>query len=401
MKALTALLLALLASAALADVTGPTTGTFPTQIVSPTTGQCLMYTGLLWANSACAGGGGGSLPIGCTSGQYPANTGVPNTWGCFGPPLTQANSTTVTADTTTTPGSVYFNALGYHGVDFASLGNGLVKNTTSTGVPTIATACTDFAGLACTNTFTIVQNNILSGQTGNTFALAHVFENNTAAASGQQQFVCEQLTGFGWNTTTPASNEADWIICNTPTQGTAVAPGLVFRSQVAGGGYTTQMTLGDAGAAGDLIIPNTMKAGAFTASASSVPAGASIYSGATNVLSFASNGVFSGSIDVNHHWKFGSTSAPTISSGACGTGTNGTISGNDQGGTITIASATTSTCAITFALAYSATPHLVILQAANSAAATAVSGEFISALSTTGFTITGTLASTTWYYVVQ
>lgn len=90
----------------------------------------------------------------CATGQYSsANSNTPGDWKCNGPPLTQANSTTITADTTTTPGSVYFNALGYGGVSFASLGTGIVKNTTATGVPSIALACTDYPGLSCANIF--------------------------------------------------------------------------------------------------------------------------------------------------------------------------------------------------------------------------------------------------------
>ncbi len=99
--------------------------------------------------------------------------------------------------------------------------------------------------------------------------------------------------------------------------------------------------------------------------------------------------------------RLGGSAASSISSGACGTGTNGTIAGTNTAGKITIASATTTTCAITFGTTYAATPLAVNLQAANAGAATATANEYVSALSTTGFTITATaLASTTWYYTV-
>jgi hypothetical protein len=100
--------------------------------------------------------------------------------------------------------------------------------------------------------------------------------------------------------------------------------------------------------------------------------------------------------------RFSASAAASIASGACGTGTNGTISGTNTAGKITISTATATSCAITFGTTFGATPLAVHLQAANSGAATELSSEYISALSTSGFTITATaLASTTWYYSVS
>jgi hypothetical protein len=99
--------------------------------------------------------------------------------------------------------------------------------------------------------------------------------------------------------------------------------------------------------------------------------------------------------------RFGGSAAASIASGACGTGTNGAITGTNSAGKITISSGAATTCAITFGTTFASTPLAVHLQAANSGAATATANEYVSALSTTGFTITATaLASTTWYYTV-
>ena len=127
-----------------------------------------------------------------------------------------------------------------------------------------------------------------------------------------------------------------------------------------------------------------------------------IYSNVSGTLNFASSSTAAGAVDATQHWRLGGASSPTIASGACGTGTNGVLtSGNDQAGLITIGASATTTCAITFANAFATAPRAVSLQPANAAAAAALTGEYISALSTSGFTITGVLASTTWYYWVQ
>lgn len=52
--------LLLLVAPAFADVTGPATGTIPTNVNSPSDGQCLVYSGtsLVWQNAPCGSGSG-------------------------------------------------------------------------------------------------------------------------------------------------------------------------------------------------------------------------------------------------------------------------------------------------------------------------------------------------------
>jgi hypothetical protein len=93
-------------------------------------------------------------------------------------------------------------------------------------------------------------------------------------------------------------------------------------------------------------------------------------------------------------------SVPTIASGACGTTTNGTISGSNQAGKITIGSATTTACAVSFSATLTVAPVSCTFSPANAtAAAIGTTVPYISAISTGGFTLTGSvLASTNWYY---
>jgi hypothetical protein len=91
---------------------------------------------------------------------------------------------------------------------------------------------------------------------------------------------------------------------------------------------------------------------------------------------------------------------PTIASGACGTGTNGTIAGTDLSGKITIGAVATTDCAVTFGETFAAAPAACTFSPADSASAGVGVLPYISAIGTTGFTLSGTaLASTSFYYV--
>lgn len=177
----------------------------------------------------------------------------------------------------------------------------------------------------------------------------------------------------------------------------AVTAGPVYATTLsAGGGGFSVSSNGSATTTQLLSIP---KWTINSTGCSAVGAGACGETG--NVLDLYSGSLLSIQLDLHQHARIGGVAAATIASGACGTGSNGTISGNDQSGVITIGAATTTTCAISFANQFATVARSVHLTAANAGAATAISGEYVSALSTSGFTITGTLASTTWYYWVQ
>lgn len=91
--------------------------------------------------------------------------------------------------------------------------------------------------------------------------------------------------------------------------------------------------------------------------------------------------------------------AATIASGACGASTNGTITGNNNYGKITIASATATTCTVTFATVLPVAPTACLISAANATAIGALVLPFVSSISTAGFVVTGSvLASATFYY---
>ena len=93
---------------------------------------------------------------------------------------------------------------------------------------------------------------------------------------------------------------------------------------------------------------------------------------------------------------------PTIASGACGATTNGVItSGTNQAGLITIGSAATTTCTVSFSATLAAVPNAcVVFPASSGAAATGTTVAYVSAVTTGHFVITGSaLASTAYYYL--
>jgi hypothetical protein len=91
--------------------------------------------------------------------------------------------------------------------------------------------------------------------------------------------------------------------------------------------------------------------------------------------------------------------APTIGSGACGTGSNGTITGTNQAGKITIGASATVTCTVSFSATITAPNACVLFPGNAAAAATGTTVAYVSTINTTTFVVTGSaLANTIYYY---
>lgn len=119
------------------------------------------------------------------------------------------------------------------------------------------------------------------------------------------------------------------------------------------------------------------------------PSGSGVVLRQTNPVIAGAN--FSGQL-------YSTNGTPTITSGSCGTGANGTVAGTYQSGEVTIGSATTTSCEVTFSPALPQNPGACIITAVNAAAAAAAAR--VSAWSATGLIINAAaLASTTFNYV--
>ncbi|MGO9744440.1 MAG: hypothetical protein ACLPN5_23545 [Roseiarcus sp.] len=97
-----------------------------------------------------------------------------------------------------------------------------------------------------------------------------------------------------------------------------------------------------------------------------------------------------------------STSAPpSIAANACGSTTQGSVSGADTDGKLTVGTASVTSCAVSFSGTLPNAPRAVVLTPANSTAAGST-GAYVSAISTTSWTLSGTaLSGAAYYYHVE
>ena len=93
--------------------------------------------------------------------------------------------------------------------------------------------------------------------------------------------------------------------------------------------------------------------------------------------------------------------APTITSGECGAAANGTVSGTNQAGKVTIGAAATTACTVKFSTTLAAIPKSCVLFPANAAAAAAATTvAYVSSITAAQFVITGSaLASTAYNFI--
>lgn len=272
------------------------------------------------------------------------------------------------------------------------------------------TAPSTFAGsvrvgstTAPTQALDVTGNALVSGTIGVTGAAAFASATTLGAASGA---VVGTHGAVITGTYTGANSQ---IIRMTPTYGAgATSPvGISYVPTITGTPTNTYgLSLSDPTGAGTvtnnygLIIADLVKGGTknysiYSGSAQSVLAG-SLRVGSTADPTVALD--IAGSAKISVHITPSATT-PTIASGACGTGSNGTITGSDHAGKITIGAAATTACAVSFGTTFAAAPTACTFSPASSASAATTVLAYISAISTTGFTLSGAvLASTSFYY---
>lgn len=140
----------------------------------------------------------------------------------------------------------------------------------------------------------------------------------------------------------------------------------------------------------------------LSVNSSTTPVNAGIYgpNPSPNTLGFSTNGFPAGIIDANQHVRLGGGSSPTA---VCGTTGVMAAGSTDRSGVLIAQTGATTTCTVTFASAYITQPRAVLLTPINAAAALQnTTGAYISAISTTGFTVTGlSLIGCAWAYLVE
>lgn len=197
-----------------------------TAIVSPaqltqsgaTTNQALCWNGAFWAPGSCGGGGGGGISaVNGTANQISAATasGVV-TLSLPSSILIPGSLTAGAGKSITFTGSGTVNANLINGVVLSSLGTGLLYNTTTTGVPSIATS---------TNVI-----NLWSGCTGSNYL--------------QSNGACSTPAGAGTVTSFSVTSVPSWLTSAvaTPTS----TPALTLSATT---GQTSHQVIGTCGSA--------------------------------------------------------------------------------------------------------------------------------------------------------
>ena len=185
---------------------------------------------------------------------------------------------------------------------------------------------------------------------------------------------------------------------------TGLTPGVagqvgIWTAGVLSGSATP--TLGAAGTLGSLTFGNATSGlvtlqpvtGALGTVTATLPANTGTIAETNYAQTWSANQTFSAQI-------ISTFGTPTITSGACGTTTNGTVGAGstNHSGFINIGAAATTTCDINFSTTITA-PNACVISAGNAAAIAATTLAWVGAPSATAWRITGAvLANTVWRY---
>lgn len=196
----------------------------------------------------------------------------------------------LTGDCTSSAGSAATTCTKTNGTLF---GTSATINTGTSGatIPLLNAANTWLLG----QTFDGANTTTLTGQTANTDVPLGIVKNSTAATASNQQIGCFQISGQGWQTTALASQETDWLACNSPTQGTPVTSSLLLMAQANSAGYTMALTLT---ANGTATFGGTVMGGALVVNNTTVPANG-FNRVATNTLGAYTNSTLASEWDAN------------------------------------------------------------------------------------------------------
>lgn len=184
---------------------------------------------------------------------------------------TTLNSSVVTSSLTSVgtlaSGTWQGNPVGtlYGGTGSTSLGGGLTNSGSVLALD-----------LTSANIFTAVQT-VNKSTLGVTTVDGLLLNNTTAAALAAQQVTPSlHFQSFGWGTTASTSQSTDWRTNSLPVQGATPSANLLTQFSLAGGAYTTELTLQSNGA----LIAN----GAISGNG-----GLNTFSGSPQVANFFSN----------------------------------------------------------------------------------------------------------------
>jgi hypothetical protein len=306
--------LALFAGAfSVGDVTGPTTGTLPTNVVSPTTNQCLVYNGTVWVNGSCSAGGGVVTSVSVVS----AN-------GFGGSVATPTSTPAITIDTTIT-GLLEANGTAIAAATAANvygLWSGSCSSTTylrgdgACATPVAGSGTVTSVGASSSGSITITGSPVTTSGTM-TFNLAALTGDCTTSA-GSVAVTCTQTNGTAFGT--------------FATQNYATPPAIGGTTPAAGS-FTT------------LAASSTVSGTGFSAYLASPPAIGGTAAAAGTFTALSSNAGLTLTNAANSYIQ--TSTGLSLTSGTTGVGRDITVTVNDSSavdGIIDFANITCTTC---------------------------------------------------------
>ncbi len=121
---------------------------------------------------------------------------------------------------------------------------------------------------------------------------------------------------------------------------------------------------------------------------------------ASGTIMFRINNATAARIDAAGHLWGSDNETPTIATNACGSATQGTVSGTDQSMLVTVGTVGVTSCTVTFGAAWAArSPHCSMTPANTAAAAQGTTGAYLPSPSGTTFVITGAALAGAAYQV--
>jgi len=257
-------------------------------------------------------------------------------------------------------------------VSDATLTGVVARSCSAAGIASAATTMLNLTGgaLITNGTYGLVNTGIanLTGVEFNANTAGTVSNSGTFTGRGNSPASVDTLLGLaqgGTNANLSATGGTSQVLKQVSTGG-AVTVGQLQCTDLSTAGTACTANTGTSGATVPLLNGNNTNSGLNT---------------------------FSGQIVST----FGT---PTIASGACGTGTNGSISGTNQSGSITIGASATTTCTISFSTTITAPGACLIFPGNATAAATGTTVARVGTPSATAWVVTGSaLANTVYSYI--
>lgn len=208
------------------------------------------------------------------------------------------------------------------------------------------------------------------------------------------------------NTATIAGNVSGTVaIANGGTGATTASAALsaLGAAPLAAPTFTGTVTANTLSSSGATITGGTVNA--TTVGATTAATGKFTTLTATGATSLQSTlgvtgaATLSSTLATSGHAQFASGTTPSVAANACGSTTQGTVSGTDQSFALTIGTASVTSCTVTFGSTFATAPNCSLTPANSTAAAWGTTAAYVSSTTTTALALAGSALASAKYIV--